>query len=1100
MSLRTPFLALCCLLSVAVPLYAADLSDLTWDATGATVIITDCDNAASGALVIPETIEGKAVTSIGDHAFHTCTSLASITLPDNLTNIGDGAFHTCTSLTSITLPDSVTSIGDYPFKNCTSLLAINVPPGNPAYSSEEGVLFNKCKSTLIKCPATKSGAYVIPDSVTTIGTRTFRDCTSLTSIFIPGTVTTIGRALYGCTSLVAIEVAPGNLIFASEEGVLFNKAKTTLVSTPGAKQGVYSVPEGVTSIGDYAFRLCTSLAGIFIPDSVTSIGDQAFRDCTSLEHVNMLGNAPSLGSGAFSGVHAGAAVYVQTGATGYGATFGSLPVISLDTAPPVITLLGANPQQVDRGTVYSELNASALDETDGDISGSIVIDSTAVDTATAGSYSVTYNVQDAAGNAAPEVTRTVVVVGPEPQVISIAVLGFNNDPLSSGDVSNDGSYTVTVHFSEPVQAIPGIVSGGTASYDVGTFTSADTGVTWTATHANFTGDGTMTIDLPTGAALDLAGNSNTMAATPFVLYHDTISPLITLLGANPQYMDRGTVYDEYNATATDDRDGSISGSIVIDSPGVDPATAGSYTVNYNVQDTAGNVAPEVTRTVVVVAPPPELVYVVNGSSVTITDCDEAATGTLAIPATIVGKPVTSIGVNAFRDCTSLTSITLPDNLTSIGSGAFWNCSSLTSINIPDCVTSIENEAFRGCSNLASINIPDSVTSIGYQAFRDCTALASITLPDSVTSIGSYAFASCTSLASINIPDSVTSIGDAAFQNCTGLTSITIPDSLTSIENEAFRGCSSLASIELPASLTSIGNHAFYQCTSLASINIPDSVTSIGSYAFYQCTSLTGINIPDSLTSIGDYAFYGCTSLASIDIPDSVTSIGDNAFQSCTSLASINIPDSVTSIGYAAFQNCTSLTSITIPGSVTSIENEAFRGCSSLASIELPDSLTSIGNNAFYQCTSLASINIPDSVTSIGTHAFRDCTELRRVHFDGALPTFGTAPFLATQSFITYPGSLTTVAGRPAFDSRHIPVPTISQLAGGDVCVSFQAAAGPHPSPYRYRVYKSPSLDAPFASWVQVGPEIIGADAPVQVDYTPQAGDSSLFLRTLVEFQ
>jgi hypothetical protein len=105
-----------------------------------------------------------------------------------------------------------------------------------------------------------------------------------------------------------------------------------------------------------------------------------------------------------------------------------------------------------------------------------------------------------------------------------------------------------------------------------------------------------------------------------------------------------------------------------------------------------------------------------------------------------------------------------------------------------------------------------------------------------------------------------------------------------------------------------------------------------------------------------------------------------------------------------------------------------------------------------------------------------------------------------QSFITYPGSLTTVAGRPAYDSRHIPVPAIQQLAGGDVCVSFQAATGPHPSPYRYRVYKSPTFAAPIATWVQIGPEIIGADAPVQVDYTPQAGETSLFLRTLVEFQ
>jgi hypothetical protein len=122
--------------------------------------------------------------------------------------------------------------------------------------------------------------------------------------------------------------------------------------------------------------------------------------------------------------------------------------------------------------------------------------------------------------------------------------------------------------------------------------------------------------------------------------------------------------------------------------------------------------------------------------------------------------------------------------------------------------------------------------------------------------------------------------------------------------------------------------------------------------------------------------------------------------------------------------------------------------------------------------------------------------LGRVHVEGALPFFGTEVFLgANQSFITYPGSLTTVEGRPAYDSRHIPVTTLSQVAGGVVFVSFQAAGG-----QRYRVYKSPSIDAPLATWVQVGPEIIGADTPVQIDYTPQAGESSLFLRAMVEFQ
>ena len=153
-----------------------------------------------------------------------------------------------------------------------------------------------------------------------------------------------------------------------------------------------------------------------------------------------------------------------------------------------------------------------------------------------------------------------------------------------------------------------------------------------------------------------------------------------------------------------------------------------------------------------------------------------------------------IADGAFSDCSSLTSIVIPDSVTSIGGSAFYGCSSLTSIVIPDSVTSIGGYAFYNCSSLTSITIPDSVTSIGYSAFDGCSSLTSIAIPDSVTSIGRSAFYNCSSLTSITIPDGVTSIGWGAFMGCSNLTSITIPDSVTSIGGEAFYGCDSLTTV------------------------------------------------------------------------------------------------------------------------------------------------------------------------------------------------------------------------------------------------------------------------------------------------------------------
>ena len=419
----------------------------------------------------------------------------------------------------------------------------------------------------------------------------------------------------------------------------------------------------------------------------------------------------------------------------------------------------------------------------------------------------------------------------------------------------------------------------------------------------------------------------------------------------------------------------------------------------------------------------EVKYAVEGGYLTfdkktgtVTDCDQSVTKA-NIPHTIKGVTVTCIGNDAFDNCRSLTSVTIPDSVMSIGDSAFRYCTSLTSVTIPDSVTSIGDTAFQYCTSLASVTIPDSVTSIGGRAFDGCASLTSVTIPDSVTSIGDWAFDGCTSLTSVTIPDSVTSIGDWAFAYCKSLTSVTIPDSVTSIGGYAFAVCKSLTSVTIPDSVTSTGECTFSDCVSLTSVAIPDSVTCIDNGAFYGCRSLTSVTIPDGVTSIGRSAFSWCTSLTSVTIPDSVTSIGSGAFSNCAALTGIwvtegnshyssdasgvlfskdkttlvqcpgtlaacTIPDSVTSIVGYAFDGCTSLTSVTIPDSVTSIGKGAFYDCTSLTSVTIPDSVTSIDEYAFYDCKSLTSVTIPDSVTSIGDWAFSGCKSLTNVYFTG----------------------------------------------------------------------------------------------------------------------
>ena len=248
----------------------------------------------------------------------------------------------------------------------------------------------------------------------------------------------------------------------------------------------------------------------------------------------------------------------------------------------------------------------------------------------------------------------------------------------------------------------------------------------------------------------------------------------------------------------------------------------------------------------------------------------------------------------------------------------------------NCYTSndeIGEYAFKDCSRLTSLTLPAGITTIGRNAFSGCSGLMSLTLPTGITSIGRNAFDGCSGLTSLTLPAGITSIGDDAFYGCSGLTSITLPAGITEIGGSAFNGCSRLTSLTLPAGITSIGGGAFYGCSGLTSLNLPAGITEIGGGAFGFCSGLTSINLPAGITSIGSCAFWSCSGLTSINIPASVTKIEYSAFRGCSGLTSLNLPAGITSISNCAFSGCSGLTSIYVYAEkVPGIGSYAFEEC------------------------------------------------------------------------------------------------------------------------------------------------------------------------------
>ena len=279
-----------------------------------TVSVSSKSPIYTGTVTIPAKVNYNSidysVTTIGDYVFQNCTGLASVTIGNSVLSIGDFAFDNCTGLNAVTIGSSVTSIGFHAFYGCNSLISVTIPnslttigPGafmyctalfyvdvnNPNYSGSNGVLYNKSQTTLVQCPVSKTGSFVIPSSVTSVGSYSFNGCSGLTSVIIPNSVTAIGsNAFDACTGLTTVAIP--NSVTSIGYYVFYGCSGLTYVN----------IPNSVTSIGPYAFYYCTGLTFVIIPNSVTSIGHDAFWKCSGLTALTIPASVTSIGNSAFA--------------------------------------------------------------------------------------------------------------------------------------------------------------------------------------------------------------------------------------------------------------------------------------------------------------------------------------------------------------------------------------------------------------------------------------------------------------------------------------------------------------------------------------------------------------------------------------------------------------------------------------------------------------------------------------------------------------------------------------------------------------------------------------------------------------------------------
>ena len=929
----------------------------------------------------------KSLQSIEYEAFNSCINLSDIKIPSNVTEIQEEVFSNCKNLKSIELSENIEEISYELFSNCTSLETIEIPSKVTVIESSA---FKMCK---------KLSRVIFSKNLRKINSEAFSNCDALEEITISSNVKSIGSSCFSeCKNLKNIFVSEDNETYASIDGILYDRSKTTLLQYPSGKplkeytivsgtenikasafaENIYLekiiLPDSILSIERSAFSGFKNLHTINIPSKVTTIEDYLFNECTNLVHVELAEGITSIGNYAFYGCE-------------------NLAEIEI---PQTVNELGSHVFQECRGlksiTIPKEISK--------------IKSSSFYNCKKLKNVIISEGVTEIEINAFHGCTSLTSIELPE----GIKTIGWHAfdiqnlyislpDSLTNIDESAFGRReglkifchqgTTAQNYANRFHVECVLVEGNLSE------------ALWKAVEeredTGIIGDTDITVD-----------------ENGFIITKEGI--LTNYIGKeeNIQIPERVTRIDD-NAFY----ECNILTSVEIQK--------NVKSIGYAAFSNCSN-----------------LEKVVMSVGMLEIEMD-AFNSCSSLKEVYMPSTVKEIGRDAFADCINLKEIVLPENL-EILYAAFTNCS-LESITIPEKVSEVDYFAFDGCHQLKEIKVSENnvtYTSVDGILFKKdkkelCLYPAGKTekqykIPEGVSSVGG--FISNKNLTYVEMPNSVIKAEDNIFQNCENLESVKLSENLSEISPRMFAHCYHLKEVTIPKKVTEIGTDAFMNCKNLKEIQIPEGVNTIWLYAFMGCTKLESITIPKSIINIKLNAFNNCPNLKGIAVEaDSNLSIDDDII-SCikddfkiychadsdfyryakehylpyeivsgnTAEAMelalkekeefiidngvltayygnecyVEIPSNVTKIGDSVFAGNDKIKHIEVSDNVNEIGIKAFENCKNLVSVNLPDSLVSIGSLAFHSCTKLTEIAIPSNIISIGENAFGNCTDMSEI--------------------------------------------------------------------------------------------------------------------------